>query len=182
MVAPERRHRCSAMGPALADLGISIPVRANLCRDGAKCFGMYSSADTRDFVLTQGASAPANQNSVLVIHVFLLSSFWCMQRVRDLPGRGLAARLELAFRRTISVAAEFRVPGAGRKGPQTSADLLSLFPVQFTSALPNQDSAFVIHACSPFSSILGPLSGPKLFRKNLAWLPAGKSQRSGRIY
>jgi len=62
-----------------------------------------------------------------------------------------AARLELAFRGAISVPAEVRVPGAGRKCRQTSADSLSLIPVQLTSAPPNQDSAFVLHGYSPFS-------------------------------
>jgi hypothetical protein len=45
-------------------------------------------------------------------------------------------------------------------GIQTSADFLGLFPVQFTSAPPNQDPAFVIHACSPFSLFWDRCAGP----------------------
>src|SRR5579864_6104567 len=89
---------------------------------------------------------------------FMLSS--CVRHFQSigydfLPGRRIeAARLELALRRSISVpAAKVRVPGAGRLGIQTPADFLGLFPVQFTSAPPNQDSAFIVHVCSPFSSI-----------------------------
>src|SRR6476661_3812147 len=63
-----------------------------------------------------------------------------------------AARLELAFGGTISVPAEVRVPGAGCQGCQTAADFLGLVPVQFAGTPPNQYSAFVVHACSPFSS------------------------------
>ena len=60
MVATEGRHRCSAMGPALANLGISVPVRASLSGDGAKGFSMQPSANALHFLRTQFMSAPAN--------------------------------------------------------------------------------------------------------------------------
>jgi len=52
---------------------------------------------------------------------------------------------KLAFRRTISIPAEVRVPGASRKGPQTSADFLGFVPIQFTSTPTNQNSILFIH-------------------------------------
>jgi hypothetical protein len=48
------------MGAALANLGISITVRTNLSGNGAKGFGMQSSADALDFLRVQFMSAPAN--------------------------------------------------------------------------------------------------------------------------
>ena len=75
------------------------------------------------------------------------------------------APLELTFRRTISVSAEVRVPGASCKGPQTSADLLGFVPIQFTSTLPNQDSVLFIHVVLLFVNF-GSVDGPKLFKRS----------------
>lgn len=44
---------CSAMGPALADLGISVLVGASRSGDGAKGCSAYSSAHALDFLRTQ---------------------------------------------------------------------------------------------------------------------------------
>jgi hypothetical protein len=59
---------------AFADGGISILVGANRRGDGAKGISTQSSADAFDFFGAQFTSALPNQDSVLVIHVFLLSS------------------------------------------------------------------------------------------------------------
>jgi len=66
---------------------------------------------------------------------------------------------ELALRGPISISAEIRVPGAGSKCSETSADALRLVPIQFTSTLANQNSVLVIHTFAPFVN-LGPLTGP----------------------
>ena len=82
------------MGPALADLGISILVGANLCRDGAKCFGIQSSSHALHLLRTQGTSASANQHSV--IHFVLLSLFRSVGRpkllTKNFPDAELAAK------------------------------------------------------------------------------------------
>ena len=69
-----------------------------------------------------------------------------------LPGRPeKGGPIELALaEESVAVRAEVRVPGAGRKGPDTSADAIRFFPVQFTRAPPNQHSVLVIHAFFPF--------------------------------
>jgi hypothetical protein len=122
-----------------------------------------ASADLLDFLRIQLTSALATQYSVLVIHVFVLSLFWCIQLVkRDLLGRPRkAARLKLALTdEMISVAAKIRVPGARGKGAHASGDALGFLPVQFASTLANQHSVLVIHAFSPFSSFWVRLDGP----------------------
>jgi hypothetical protein len=47
------RHRCSAMRPAFANLGISVFVGTGFSGDGAQRCGTYSPADARDFLCTQ---------------------------------------------------------------------------------------------------------------------------------
>jgi hypothetical protein len=44
---------CSAMRPALANLGISVFVGTGFSGDGAQRCGTYSPADARDFLCTQ---------------------------------------------------------------------------------------------------------------------------------
>jgi hypothetical protein len=63
-----------AMGPALADLGVSVLIGASRTGNGAQGCSSYSSTDALDFLCTQRTSALANQNSFMVIHTFLLSS------------------------------------------------------------------------------------------------------------
>ena len=59
------------IGAALAVESISVRSGISRSRGGAKGRGTYSSTDVLDFLLTQGASASAKQNSVQVIHTFI---------------------------------------------------------------------------------------------------------------
>ncbi len=80
MVAPARRHLVSANRPTLANGGVTVFVRANRTGNGANGVGRQSPADAFDFFRTQFTSTLANQDSVLVIHAFLLSSFRSVER------------------------------------------------------------------------------------------------------
>jgi hypothetical protein len=55
--------------------------------------------------------------------------------------------------------------GACGQRPEPAAYLLDFLLVQVTSTLANQYSVLVIHVFSPF--VMGPLSGPKLVKRNL---------------
>src|SRR5262249_48725631 len=59
--------------PALADGRISVFIGARRGGEGARGFSLQSTADEIDFLLGQGSGASAEQYSVLVVHLFLLS-------------------------------------------------------------------------------------------------------------
>src|SRR5689334_10018741 len=82
---------------------------------------VFNPPPTRSISSAFNERAPLRINTLFGSFIlFLLSSFWRFRQIQTrqkkeiLPGRRLAARLELTLRGAISVPAEIRIPGAGR--------------------------------------------------------------------
>jgi len=117
-----------------------------------------------DFVLVQFASTLANQYSVLIIHVFLLSS------LGPLSGPNLVKEVLLIGAAALAVEGiSIESAGCSQRAcgqcPKPTGHHCDFVLIQITSTLAKQYSVLIIHVVS--FRHLGPLSGPNLVKEVL---------------
>jgi hypothetical protein len=147
------KHSRKRLTAELANVLISIRRRSG----GAEGESSKSSIDDFGFCRRQFASAPANQYSVLVIHVFLLSSFGSVERTQKLLKESLfGGDGKDAARNQSTAFVEIAVKGTGcsqaafGRRPEPAAYLVDFLLVQVTSAPASQHSVLIIHGVFSF--------------------------------